>query len=475
MLSPLPQVLLDFELIPHFIRDTTSNHIIAEVEGEDEHIISAPLPYTDNVLDDEDSAPFSSNIHDSLLSSALPSIGEDFDDSELRISVGNHASQELHHLEGVDSAAMPVSIHMDPSGASQDIDIGNSTWHSQNSGSQSQDPSDTGYGNSQVSYSQSQPSYSQSQPKSQETPFPNSGGSDGLGFSNPSSSGMQDHKDFPPPHTHSLPRDQQEYTPHSESSRLEFGRSKGSPDSTTSGVHSSRGEHHYLTTRKDDNHHSKTGRDVLKTMPPYGHRDNDFVSRHGYQSHDMYSPGQVHLRHPSASGLDYSPMGQPYDHFHSSWGYGTYPLPSLDEGGSGYDKARYYDHFKRRSLSMYSDHYHGGSHPYSNPPPGAPPGGHMIGHFGGHPAYHEMYNDPRSGRYGIRPTDPHFQPTRINHAYSHDRIDGAPPMGPGGMRSRPPFMGRPEEDMFLSQPTNSYFGYDQPGAGFGVTMMTPAG
>lgn len=466
-------MILDFEFIPHYIRDTDDS--TSDLPG---NATMGTLPaYSSSVLSDGDHTPFSSGLHDSMLVPTLPNIEEDFGHSELN---GDHQSQELH-LDDVDPTTTPTSLHIGVGGASQDIDMVNQTWHSQNSGSQ--DPnsphlprktdwrtsSDTGYATSK-----SQESYTQSQPKSQET-F-HHGGSDGLAFSSANHSGHTGPEglDFSSTNRNgSGPDHEREYAHHH--SPMDFDSPKGIGATPTS--RASTGEHHYLDSRKEG------GKVVssLKTIPQqYSHHDDPASRFHRQNSQDTFSPSMPHpFPHPAMmGGMEYPPRG--YDPYH---GYG-YPLPSLDEGGGAYDKQRYFDHYnKRRPMSMYGSTGDGHYHPAYGSTPTAR---HMMGHYGGRPGYLGDFYDPRAGRY-VRPHDPHY-PARLNRSFSHERIDGTPPTSlpsslPGGLpRSRPhPAMGRPgmeeefpgvQMEVFLSQPTTGYFSYEQHPPGYGgVPMM----
>ena len=477
-------MLLDYELIPHYIQTPDD-------EDEDDSSTLPPdtstssHPYPTDDLSNEDHAPFTNDMcHDPLIPSALD---KDFGSAELGIANSNHASQELHpleQLEGVDPSATPITLHIGTSRASQDIELGTQPWHSEDSSLQSQDPSspslprksewrtssDTGY--------KSQESYSQSQPKSQET-FHHNGSTDGLNFSNHSSSIHQEHGDFP-----------HHASPHHNQSQIEFRDTKSSIGDLR---HTSSQDHHFLNSRKDDAHSSKTIIDPLQNIPPsstsYGSRDD--TTRFSHQMIDSYGsparqPYYPHYPHGmGGAGPEYPPMGRGYD-LHHSWGYGNFPPPHSEDGAL-YD--RRFEHLKRRSLSMYSgDHgpFHGGPYPSTPPGPGGPPGIPVLpGPYGGYPAYADFY-DPRSsgGRYPPGPPrslDPHYLSSqqRIGRAYSHDRVDLIPP---AGARTRP-MMGphgleeethNPPMDMFLSQPTTN-FNYDQMGAYGGVPMITPPG
>lgn len=501
----LPQVILDFEFIPHYIRDTA---------GPTSDLEEGIPAYTSSILSSDGHTPYSSGLqlHEPIIST-LPNVEENFDHAELGIANGDHPSLHsgsLEHLDDVDPTATPTSLHMGVGGASQDIEMVTQTWDSQNSGSP--DPnsprlvrkadwrasSDTGYATSK-----SQESYSQSQPKSQETFHHTT--SEGLAFSttnhsaHPSSEGLpfsptnhssseglpfsstnhtvssQEHGKFPShrhmnhtdrthmDHAH-MDRTSMNHTPmnHTPMNRasMDFSSKSSIGDMSTSRGH----------TPNDEGVRVKEGH-----LKPTSYSHHDDPSTRFHPGSQDFSPNMLHApHHPNMplGGMEF-PLGRSFDFYH---GFG-YPLPSLDEGGGAYDK-RYYDHMKRRAMSMYGspgEHYHPGSQ-FGATPPGGLLGRHMMSHYGGRPGYADFY-DPRlaPGRFG-RPHDPHFTP-RLNRTYSHERMDGTPPSSlPGGMRPRPhPLVNREmgrggmEEEfhalppeMFLSQPTTGYFNYEQP-------------
>ena len=533
---PRPQVILDFEFIPHYIRDTTGPNPDLE-EG---------IAYSSSI---QNHTSYSSGLqlHEPIMSS-LPNVEENFDRTdhiELGIANGDHPSLQsgsLEHLDDVDPTATPTSLHMGVGGASQDIEMVTQRWDSQNSGSP--DPnsphlvrktdwrtsSDTGYATSK-----SQESYTQSQPKSQETFHHTT--SEGLAFTTTNHNARPSSEGLPFSPTNHSGSEGLPFSPtnHSSSEGLPFSStnhssSEGLPSFSSTNHTASTHEHGKFPSHRHTDHtpmdHTPMDRTSMNHTPinhtpmdcapmdfsgksssiadnrghtpndegvhvkeghikasSYGHHDDRF--HHGSQD---FSPNMPHPPHHPNMPPDF--LGRSFDFYRHS-GYG-YPLPSLDEGGGGYDK-RYYDHMKRRAMTMYGntgEHYHPGSQ-FGATPPGGLPGRHMMNHYGGRPGYPEFY-DPRMppGRFG-RPHDPHFTP-RLNRSYSHERMDGTPPSSlPGGMRPHPhPLMNREmgrggmEEEfhslppeMFLSQPTTGYFNsYDQPpppapGGGYGGVPM----
>lgn len=475
-------MILDFELIPHYIRDTDDS---TSDLPSDATMTTLPT-YSSSILGNEDHTSFSSGLHDpmidptlpdSMIVPTLPNIEEDFGHVEL---IANHQSQELH-LDDVDPSTTPTSLHLGVGGASQD-----QTWPSQNSGSQ--DPSsphlarkadwrtssDTGYATSK-----SQESYTQSQPKSQEMFHPGSG-PDGLAFSptNNSSHVGPEGLEFSSSNRIASGSDHRDFTAHHHSP-MDFDSRKGVRTTPTS--HTS-GELHYLGSRKEEVAKASS----LKSIPQgYGHHDDPSSRFHHQNSQDTFSPNLPHpLPHPAMmGGMEYPPRG--FEPYHG-YGYGGYPLPSLDEGGGTYEKQRHFDSYGKRQMFMYGSPGEGHYHPaYGTPPLGGLPGRHIMGHYGGRMGYPDIY-DPRAGRY-VRSHDPHY-PARLNRSYSHERMDVTPPssLPSGGPRSRPhpatgghP-LGMEEEfqsspmDMFLSQPTTGYYSYEQHPAGFGgVPMVGP--
>ena len=477
-----------------------------------------PIPsYTSGNLGNEDHAPYSGDLHDPLLGSTLPNIEEDYDSSGLGIANGDHQSHELHSLQHLDDpTTTPTSLRMGE--ASQDIDMVNATWHSQNSNSQSPHMSrktsdwptslDTGYN------SKSQDSYSQSQPKSQET-FHHSGGPDAL-FVGGASSGEQHDVDGPSGHDH---HNDGEFPTHSPHHHHHHRHTSSSGSSSSAHTHNSRlpphqqhppthrshshsadfgspkgmGEAPNHAPQQQQSHHHGAGGGKgggLKSLTSsYGGGgpglDDSGRFRH---SQDTYSPVHPPPGHHGVGGLEFSPLGRNYDAYHG-YGYGGYPLPSLDEGGGAlYDKpGGAYDHFKRRPMSMYNPRGVGSDGMYHTPPYGTmPPSRHMMGHYPGRPGFPPDMYDMRHtlGRMGGRPLDhTHYhQHSRLTHTLSHEKLDGSggsSSLG-GGARSRQhPLMGRgseedfpgPAMDMFLSQPTTGYFNYEQPPAGYGMHMM----
>lgn len=531
----LLQVVLEFELIPHYIEDPTSD--LQPPEN--------PMPsFTGSNLDDEDHAPFTpGDLHDPLLGPALPNIEEDYDDPALGMANGDHTSQELHplqHLGDDPASTTPTSLQMGrvSGGASQDLDMVNATWHSQNSGSQPDSPRlhrksaewpDTGYS------SKSQDSYSQSQPKSQETfqhhhpgggvgpagsaggdalsfsasatptgdhhpgGTPNAGGAGGGRPAHPHHHHHHENGDFPthhsphPPHPHRhhstssaipTPHPPPQLRQHSHSHSVDFGAgAKGAMTGETPNHTPSHVPH-------QQQHQQKGGLKSLSSAYGGGLDDSG-----RFRSPDTFSPVQPPpTLHPGGSMDVPPPLGRSYDGYHG-FGYGGYGhLPSLDEGGGAYDKhagpgAGGYDHFKRRPMSMYNSRgvgseaglYHTGAAPYGT----IPPNRHLMapGHYPGRPGFppppdmYDMRAGHPMGRFG-RPHDP-YHSSRLAHTLSHEKLDGSSSSGgAGGIRTRPHhMMSREEEfgagpmDMFLSQPTSGYFSYEQPPGSFGVPMM----
>ena len=516
-------MLLEFELIPHYIRG--ADDVNSDLPAED----TIPTYSPSNLADDH--THYSSDLHDPLLGSTLPSIEEDYDRSISAAASGDHTSQELHSLQHLDDPATPTSLHMGAEGGpSQELEMVNAPWHSQNSGSQSQEPTsphlrktsdwptslDTGYG------SKSQDSYTQSQPKSQETFHPSGAGE--LAFTPPSGGSgghappsppqergeelaahhhlQQHHTPYPPPPTHHQHHQQHQRPPHIRTHSSEF----GSPKNSVGDAHTPSHTHHPHQQHPQGGK-GKEGLKPLTTSSGYGGYDDS--SRYHHHSQDAYSPSQPpHFAPPlggGAAGMDYSPLSRSFDPYHGGFGGGYgggYPLPSVDEGGGAFDKSGYAvaEHFKRRTMTYGGRPGPGGmsegmfGSPYGTIPPSRHMmGGHYPGTRPGFPPPPEMY-DPRAGPHGryARPLDPMHYPggpmhSHFGHALSLEKLDRTPPSTaggpPGGVRSRHhPMMGRGgggaedegagvHMDMFLSQPTTGYFSYEQPPAGFGMPMM----
>lgn len=466
------QVLLEFEFIPHYIRDTDDPN--SDLPREE------PLPsYSTGNLTNESHTPFSADLRDSLMVSTLSNIEEDFNSAELSIANGNHPSQELHSLQHLDDdpTTTPSSLHMGVGGgASQDIEMVNQTWHSQNSGSQ--DPNsphltgktadfDTGYATTQDSQE-----FHHTGPGGTEVLFTSSADNHGT-------SGGHEQVDFP---SHSSI-----HTPHSRVGG-DFSSSGNKSGGSIGGHTSSSDAPHFLNMRREEGGHHQPH--PHQPRGRYGsHDDSSGSGKFHHSLESSYSPSP-HPSHPIATGgMEYSPLGRSFD---GSFYGGYHHMPSLDEGGGTYDQS-YYDHFKRRPMSMYGTGgmgvgpgEHGRGYHHTGPPFGTPPGRYMMAsHYGGRPGYPMDMYDPRTGplppgtgRFGRQDPPLGTFPPR---SYSHERVDGTPPSSITGMgmRTRPyPMMGRGMEEefpgahmeMFLSQPT-TYPGYEQPPAGFGMPMM----
>lgn len=500
----LPQVELEFSFnSPYGHNDDDDD----DLPDDADTMTTLPAYSTDN-LDNAHSVPrsYSSDLHDPIISGLEP-----YGTTELGMPSGDRHTPPLEHLSEVDPASTPTSLHIgeSPRGANNSQDIenimsggsgGGGVWHSQNSGSQSLDPSSPNLGGRKAEWrtssdtgyatSKSQESYTQSQPKSQEAAYhthhtPPSGSDVGaLGF------GTSDH----PPGAGGSDGDSRHgdgYShPHHRSSvrgtnRMDFGSGSGGGvgpkgihgnenHHTSSNSHTPSHSKAYLGQRSKEDF-SKSYRDPLQPIP------QDDAMRFGVGRRqtppggtgDSFSPNQSHMSssHSGAGGpADYPPMGgRGYDGFYG-YGYGGYPMPPNE-------KQRYFDHFKqRRPTSMYGGepgeffHPQAGGGPYgSMPGPGGRP---MVAPYGGRPppgGYPDFYN-PRGGGGGryTRPHDPHHPP-HLAHAMSHERMDGATPSNYSGRGRR--LGGVDEEfpiDMYLSQPTTSYnYNLESPG-GYGM-------
>lgn len=349
---------------------------------------------------------------------------------------------------------------------SPDLDsVPHQPWNSQNYGSQSQDPSsphlggrkqewrtsaDTGYATNK-----SQESYYQSQPKSQDN------------FR--ASNGSAAHTDSPYASNSDAGRDGEgggggRVVPLLTSQFQQRGKTLGdiassnpnsSPSSSVLSI-STGHDHHQFNGRKEDGSIHE-GKSTHKNIPPSLY---DHSVSFSPQVHDGYSPVSTHSPYPlkGALGSEHSPVGRGYDPYHGRT-YGGYPMPSLEEGGEAYNKQQFTDKFRHRSGDHNNHHHKLGGH-YGTPPQGTPTIGGVMG---GRPAYPDYYGDHRGGQ------------RRFNH--THDPSFLSP-----GHHSRPrPHMGHPGMDddynsqvameMFLSQPSANYYGYERYGSPGGHHMI----
>ncbi len=119
--------MLEFEFIPHYIRDATNGPTDDDdnLPAYDETMTTLPAYSTDDLGNTQSIPPYSSDLRDSLIVSGLPNM-EDYDTTELGMPSSDHHASSLEHLSDVDPTSTPTSLQIgdDPGGAnhSQDID-----------------------------------------------------------------------------------------------------------------------------------------------------------------------------------------------------------------------------------------------------------------------------------------------------------------------------------------------------------------
>lgn len=400
-------VLLDYEYIPHFPRDSMS--------GETASVTFSPS------TTGEDHAPYSGT---SLTDPMAPVSSEGYATAESTVNDIHTASQEqdeLGHHEGEGA-----ELHMSHLEASQDTElVAEEAWHSPSSqersphlGRKTHRWNSTGAGrdillgpsqDSGYDPTRSQESYNQ--PKSQEGFIPGSS----------------------------------DLTPAEGSAEYNLPGNRGSL-AFTSGSQTS------LTTKRQGS--SRKDEDGPKPHDPFP-KEGRFGQRGRDGPHDGLPPTPTR-----AMGIPGSFQRPEYGYRGQRDSFAGYPGSYGDTGfDDGYDfqRGRYPPSDWRRSY--HTDYHHHEISPYGRYDHYEPP--HMRGRF-------DRPLDSMRGRFPqARRERLISEESRMHRARSHERMDAHPPyMGPG-VRSpwEDPREGGGAMDYFefLSQPNPSYFGFDRPG------------
>ena len=467
------QVILEY-YIPGYSHNARPIHI------SDESVITVSTePFSTGNLDNTDHSPYIPDIDPLEDHTHLPlaSIREDFvsDEPEVDVSELHKALQERegelnhHHVSSPHHSSQ--DLHMVLPEASQDTElVAQQNWHSQHShtsGSQSQEPSPrlerkTGWRTSNESDSgyaptKSQESYghSNSQPKSQEVYTP---GSTDLSFQHNSSS--QGHADFP--------LQNRDFAGTTLTSGTLEGTGTGSQTRRSSlrkeDDHKSGSfEHPGMHKVSPFNREQELGRRSLRSNEP---QDNNFALI------PTRTFGAPHVTdQPQGGGT----MGRGMDIPYGRGSYGGYPdrtstaLPhSMDDSFDNRARIAHQD-WRRSFHSGDYNHYH------DIPPYASMPGGGR---------YMDFHNDPfpmrtSSGRFTRPPESLNGRflanrrgNFRLPRTISHEQMDQGVPYVGGRGHSYEDFNG--PVDYYLSQPSASYFSYDnRPGGGaYGVNPAT---
>ena len=423
-----------------------------------------------------DHIPFPSDLHGSLHSSTLSSTGDNFGRSR-QLGMANdtrHASSEdLSHTSG---GATPIQM-MGATGPMRDP----KKWQAQNFRSSRSRGSNSPLLDGRIYHSRtdSDIAFNSADRRGQRQ---HEGQEAYNSSANTSVSNIHDYMN----HTGSSESDRSMISVlatshHQQGKRSSAGRSSPSSVSLSSMSTSpsiSHIEQHNFIGRKEDvfvnqvkGHHRNTTPVYDQQTPP------QHLPAYNLHSHDNYSPGVVRPLYPQQSapmGVDQSPNRQSYDSFHGL-NHRGYPGPSPERGGVLQDKSQHAVQFKRRSTWMNnreSSHSHNKiPSRYGQLSPQGP--ATNMGVVGVRPGYSDYHGNFR-GSQGMlnQPHDPYYgSPVHLPRVSQGG--PGTRPhtyqMGHAGMDDD--YNSQVAMEMVLSQPTNSYIGYERYGTPLGHPTM----